>query len=255
VSEAAQRSARTATAPVLSLEDVSVRYKDGALGAVSITMSVEPGQLVAVFGPNGAGKTSTVRAASGFIRAEGVQVNGRITVAGEPVLGDEPHRVAARGLSFVPERNKLFPNLTVRENLESLGVQPPRARRQELEERILSLFPVLSDRRTEVAGRLSGGQQQMVAIGRALMMDPKVLIIDELTLGLHPSMHEPLYSSVRQIAEEGTAVVVVDESTGFALERADYCYLLTGGRVRDEGPPARFLGSELLAAGYVEATT
>jgi branched-chain amino acid transport system ATP-binding protein len=120
-------------------------------------------------------------------------------------------------------------------------------------DRVMTLFPALAERRRELAGRLSGGQQQMLAISRNLLRQPRVLVIDELTLGLHHSFHAPLFDALKDVARQGTSVIVVDESTGFALEVSDYCYLLIGGRVRDSGPPERFRGSELLVAGYVEA--
>jgi branched-chain amino acid transport system ATP-binding protein len=169
------------------------------------------------------------------------------------MTGAEPHKTARQGVAFVPERRKVFSSLTVAENLDALGSRPPRARRNEVYDFIYTLFPILGERRRQLAGRLSGGQQQMLAIGRALMCEPKLLIVDEMTLGLHHSMHAPLFDAVKYIAANGTAVLVVDESTGFALEVSDYCYLIGSGRVRDEGPAERFRGNELLAAGYVEA--
>jgi branched-chain amino acid transport system ATP-binding protein len=115
------------------------------------------------------------------------------------------------------------------------------------------MFPILWERRRSQAGRLSGGQQQMLAIARGLLNNPKLLIIDEMTLGLHHSLHGPLFEAVRTVAAQGTAVMLVDESTGFALEVADYCYLMGGGRTKVSGPAEDFRGSELVAAGYVDA--
>ena len=154
----------------------------------------------------------------------------------------------------MPERRKIFPNLSVADNMAALGQTPSRARRAQLHRHVFELFPALADRRSELAGRLSGGQRQMVAIARALMCEPRVLIVDELTLGLHHSLHQTLYQTMRRIADDGTAVIVVDESTGTALELVDRCYLIGSGTVRDSGPPEKFRGSELLAAGYVEAS-
>ncbi len=239
---------------VVSVQELQVRYRNGALGAVAIDLQVNAAELIAVFGANGAGKTTTMRAISGFVRAERTRVSGTVEVLGRRVTGWEPHRVASLGLAFVPERRKIFPNLSVADNMAALGHSPSRARRTELHQRIFDLFPALADRRSELAGRLSGGQRQMVAIARALMCEPKVLIVDELTLGLHHSLHPALYETMRRIADDGTAVIVVDESTGTALELADRCYLIGSGTVRDSGPPEKFRGSELLAAGYVEAS-
>jgi branched-chain amino acid transport system ATP-binding protein len=239
--------------PVVRVEQLQVRYRNGALGAVAVDLHVGAGELVALFGANGAGKTTTMRAISGFLHGERARVSGAVEVLGRRVRGWEPHRTAALGLAFVPERRKIFPNLSVAENLAAVGCSPSRARRAELHERIFGLFPALRNRGSELAGRLSGGERQMVAISRGLMCEPKVLIVDELTLGLHHSLHGTLYQTMRTIADQGTAVIVVDESTGTALELADRCYLLSAGRVKDFGTPEKFRGSELLAAGYVEA--
>jgi branched-chain amino acid transport system ATP-binding protein len=215
---------------------------------------VNASEVVALFGPNGAGKTTSVRAVSGFLRTEGAKViGGRVELFGEDVTNFEPHRTHAMGLATVPERRKVFASMSVAENLAALGRLPAKGRRPSVYDAIYELFPILAERRTQLAGRLSGGQQQMLAIARSLMCEPRLLVIDEMTLGLHHSLHEPLFAAVRAIASRGTAVVVVDESTGFALEVADRCYLLGGGQVRDEGLADRFRGSELLAAGYVEA--
>jgi branched-chain amino acid transport system ATP-binding protein len=239
---------------VLEVKNLKVRYRNGAIGVRDVSFNVEPGKIVALFGPNGAGKTTSVRAASGFLRTEGARViEGSVTLAGEDVTNLEPHRTSSRGVAFVPERNKVFPRLSVAENLSALGRRYSRSRRAELHDQVFDLFPVLKERRRELAGRLSGGQQQMLAIARGLVSEPSLLIVDEMTLGLHHSMHGPLFEAVRHISDSGTAVIIVDESTGFALRAASYCYLLVGGRVRAEGPSEQFRDSELVAAGYVEA--
>lgn len=240
--------------PILTAENLRVRYRNGALGILDVSFRVAPGQVIVLFGPNGAGKTTSVRAVTGFLRTEGARViAGRVTLDGHDVTNHEPHRQAALGMAFVPERNKVFPSLTVSENLAAVSGLPRGARRRELHEFIHSLFPVLAERRREQAGKLSGGQRQMLALARGIIRDPRVLIIDEMTLGLHHSVQPPLFEAVRRVAAAGTAVVLVDESTGFALEAADYCYILSAGRVHDEGHSDKFRGSELIAAGYVEA--
>jgi branched-chain amino acid transport system ATP-binding protein len=242
------------TESILTAENLRVRYRNGALGILDVSFRVAAGQVIGLFGPNGAGKTTTVRAVAGFLRTEGVRViRGKVTYAGQDVTNREPHRQAARGLAFVPERNKVFPSLTVAENLAAVSGLPRGARRAELNDFLFSLFPILEERRRDYAGRLSGGQRQMLALARAIIRDPKLLIVDEMTLGLHHSVQPPLFEAVRRVAAQGAAVVLVDESTGFALEASDYCYILSAGKVHDEGESAKFRGSELIAAGYVEA--
>ena len=236
----------------LTAEHLRVRYRNGALGVLDVSFSVPRNTVVALFGPNGAGKTTSVRAVSGFMKTEGNRtVAGRVTLLGTDVTNSEPHETARMGVALVPERRKVFPNMSVVENLLALGHIPRRSQRANALDQVFELFPSLTTRRKELAGRLSGGQQQMLAIGRAILGRPKLLIVDEMTLGLHHSLHAPLFEAIRAIAADGTAVLIVDESTGFALNVAGYCYLIAGGQVRDEGPPERFRGNELLAAGYV----
>jgi branched-chain amino acid transport system ATP-binding protein len=244
----------TDTSSILTAENLRVRYRNGALGIVDVSFEVARGRVIGLFGPNGAGKTTSMRAVSGFLRTEGARViAGRVRLGGDDVTNHEPHRQAARGVAFVPERNKVFPSLTVAENLAAVSGLPKGGRRVELNEMIYTLFPLLAERRREYAGRLSGGQRQMLALARGIIRDPKVLIVDEMTLGLHHSVQPPLFEAVRRVAESGTAVILVDESTGFALEACNHCYILSAGRVHEHGPAEKFRGSELIAAGYVEA--
>ena len=237
---------------LLELEDVSVRFRTGALGARGISMSVDAGSVIAIFGPNGAGKTTTVRAIGGFLRAEGARVSaGHVRFNGTDITNWEPQRVSRSGIAYVPERNKVFAQLTVNENLVAVGRLPRGAKRAEALERVFEMFPVLAERRHAVAGQLSGGQQQMLALGRAWLSNPELLIIDEMTLGLHHSLQPMLFDAVSAMSKAGTTVILVEESTGLALELADYCYLLYGGRLRDHGPVSKYYGNELLVAGYL----
>ncbi len=240
---------------MLELSGVRVRYRNGALGVVDVSLRAEPGKVVAVFGPNGAGKTTSVRACTGFLRSEGASiVAGRVRLDGRDMTGAEPHRFCRRGVFCIPERRKIFPQLTVAENIRAVRNLPPRRERAAVEQRIFSLFPALRELAAMQAGRLSGGQQQMLAIARGLMSRPRYLVVDEVSLGLHVSVIRPLFEVLRAIAEAGTAVLVVDETTDAALDVADYCYVLRAGEVVDQGTPERFRGSELLAAGYVGET-
>jgi branched-chain amino acid transport system ATP-binding protein len=242
-----------ASVPLLEVQDLSIRYKNGALGIHDVSFSVQPSQVVALLGAAGAGKTTTVRGVSGFLRAEGARaVTGHVRMAGREITNWEPHQACRLGIFAVPERGKVFPNLSVAENLESVGARLVRGeRRAEVDALVHELFPVLAGRRRELAGRLSGGQQQMLAIARALMTDPRLLIIDEMTLGLHPSLHGPLFEAVTRIAAAGSAVLIVDESTGHTLDVAQHCVLLKAGQVWAAGPSKEFRGNELLVAGYV----
>jgi branched-chain amino acid transport system ATP-binding protein len=242
------------TMPLVSVQDLQVRYRNGALGVRGVTLEVNPGEIVAVLGPNGAGKTTVVRSITGFLKSEGARcVAGGVTIMSRATTGWEPHRVSRLGVSFIPERRKVFRNLSVAENLEAVRRLPSSSRRRAIDDRIFDLFPELAARRSVLAGRLSGGQQQMVAIARGLMNEPRLLVIDELTLGLHHSLRRPLFEALRRVTEDGVTLVVVDESAGFALDYADRCYIMNSGRVQQVGTPEDFRGNELLAAGYVGA--
>lgn len=238
---------------MLEVENLRVRYRNGAIGVSDVSFSVAESQIVALFGPNGAGKTTVARAVSGFLRSEGARViGGLVRFEGRTVTNFEPHRMARLGVACVPERKKIFANLTVRENLHALSKAKSKSRRKARLEQVFELFPVLAERQSQLAGQMSGGQQQMLAIARSLLVEPKLLIIDEMTLGLHPSLQAPLFGAVSRVAEGGTSVLIIDESTGFALQSASYCYLLGAGTVLDEASPEKFRGNELLAAGYIE---
>jgi branched-chain amino acid transport system ATP-binding protein len=229
-----------------------VRYKNGALGVTDVSFKVQPGEVVAVFGPNGAGKTTSVRACSGFLRMEGASVvSGRVRIEDDDMTNAQPHTFYKRGVFCIPERRKIFPHLSVTENLTAIRKLPPRRERAAVQDRIFGLFPQLLPLLGTQAGRLSGGEQQMVALARALNAQPRYLFIDEMSLGLHVSVIRPLFAAIRDIADSGTAVLIVDESSDAALDVANRCYVLRSGHVVDEGPPERFRGNELLAAGYV----
>lgn len=239
--------------PVLRLTNVRVRYRNGGLGVLDVSLQLFSGQVVGLFGPNGAGKTTTVRATSGFLRSEGAKViAGKVEFRGRNITNAEPHRQAKLGLSFVPERDKVFPRLSVGENLLAVGALPRGPRRAEIFDFVHELFPILAERRKQMAGSLSGGQRQMLAIARSLVTDPSVLIVDEMSLGLHESVQAPLFAAMRQVAEAGTAVLLVDENTTYALGMSDYSYLLSDGAVVGEGTPNQLQDRDLLSAGYAE---
>ncbi len=241
------------SAPLLEVSEIMLSYGKGAVGVSDVSLSVDEGQVVALIGPNGAGKTSTVRAISGFLPIEGAKVSrGRVRFDGHDVTNGLPHTLARRGIAFVPERMKIFPNLSVRENLLSVGHLPGRAERTARERRVADLFPELAERGRELAGRLSGGQRQMLALGRAIMSNPRLLIVDEMSLGLHHSLQPRLFRAVRDLARTGAAVILVDESTGLNLDVADYCYVLGNGMVRAAGEPDQLRKGDLISDVYLE---
>jgi branched-chain amino acid transport system ATP-binding protein len=236
---------------MLSGVDLAVQYPNGAIGIDGVTVEVVPGKISALFGPNGAGKTTTIRALTGFLRTERTRViRGQVSVSGRPLTNAEPSDFSRAGIALVPERRKVFADMTVGENLRALRLPSGHAR-QPAYEKVIGLFPRLASKLSVMAGSLSGGEQQMVAIGRALMRSPDYLLVDEMTLGLHVSLMEPLFGAMRQIAQEGSGILLVDESIALTLEVCDYCYLIRGGVLVDQGPPDKYRGNELLAAGYV----
>jgi branched-chain amino acid transport system ATP-binding protein len=236
---------------MLVANNIAVRYGSGALAIAGIDITVKPGSISAILGPNGAGKTTTLRAMSGFLKSETARLSeGRIMWNGEDVTGLEPHQMARLGIVAIPERNKIFANLSVFENLCALRINNKRSRQSGIE-RVVDMFPFLADRMKTSAGLLSGGQQQMLAIARGLLLEPQILMIDEMTLGLHPSIHGQLFDAARTIADSGTGVLVVDEGTTGAVTHADHVYVISGGRVRADGPSAEFRDLDILEGLYL----
>jgi branched-chain amino acid transport system ATP-binding protein len=191
-----------------------------------IDIKVEPGECVAIIGANGAGKTTLMRSITGVLR----NANDMILHRGEPIGALPPDRVLQRGIAMVPEGRKLFPSLTVEENLK-IGGQVRRGSERWTLEAVYALFPILKERRTSPGTALSGGQQQMVAIGRALMSNPEILLCDEISLGLAPVVIRDIYAALPRIRETGAAVVIVEQDIARALSVADRVYCLMEGKV------------------------
>ena len=225
-------SSIAANTHALEVIDLAVSY--GGIRAVKgISLRVEPGQIVALIGANGAGKTSTLKAIVGLVPAQ-----GRVRVFGRDVLGHPTHHIVARGVTLVPEGRAIFAGMTVRENLE-LGsiLKRERSGIEARLQRVLALFPRLGERMRQAGGTLSGGEQQMLAMARALASDPALLLLDELSMGLAPLIVEELYESVGRIADSGVSILVVEQFARTALAVADYAAVMTGGRVVATGEP------------------
>lgn len=232
---------------MLDVRDLYAGYR-GNLVLQGVSLEVRQGEVVALLGSNGTGKSTLVRAVSGVIRP----VRGTIAFHGEPIHGLPAHRIVAKGIAHVPEGRLVFPRLTVEQNL-MLGAytkKDPR-RRHAVLERVFALFPRLHERRHQLAGTLSGGEQQMLAIGRGLMSEPHLLILDEPSLGVMPKLVAEILEMVRRIAREGTTVLLVEQNVREALELADRAYVLQTGRVVLQGTGAELLDSELVREAYL----
>jgi branched-chain amino acid transport system ATP-binding protein len=234
-------------APFLSVENIHVFHGDvQALWGVSL--EVHEGEVVSLLGSNGAGKTTTLRTISGLLRPR----PGRICFAGREIHRMPAHEVVALGVAQIPEGRRLWPNMTVLENLE-LGAYPASARGQRVEqrERMFKLFPRLSERRNQVAGTLSGGEQQMLAIARGLMSRPKLLMLDEPSLGLAPLMVQEVFRALREVRDAGITVLLVEQNVSQALELADRGYVLETGRIVLQGPSRELLENPHVRGAYL----
>jgi branched-chain amino acid transport system ATP-binding protein len=212
---------------LLELEDVRVRY--GNIEAVKgISMQVDEGQIVALIGGNGAGKTTTLKTISGSLTTS----SGKISFAGETISSLPSHEVVSRGISHTPEGRRIFPRMTVKENLEMGAFQREDAAgiKEDLE-RMFNLFPVLRERAKQSGGTLSGGEQQMLAIGRSLMSRPKLLMLDEPSMGLAPLVVEKIFQAIEEINKEGTTILLVEQNAHIALNLASKGYVLESGQI------------------------
>jgi branched-chain amino acid transport system ATP-binding protein len=232
---------------MLQLANVSAGY--GSFQALfGVSLEVNGGESVAVIGPNGAGKTTLLRVISKLLPAS----EGTISMEGRPLNEVPAHQVIARGIAQVPENRRLFPKLTVEENLKMGGFLPAaRARYAERLEFVYSLFPRMRERRGQAAGTLSGGEQQMCAIGRALMSGPKLLLLDEPSAGLAPVVVQAIFGLIKRICAEGYTVLIVEQNIRQVLKVVDRAYLLETGRIKTSGAAAELLGSEEIRKAYL----
>jgi branched-chain amino acid transport system ATP-binding protein len=212
-----------------------------------ISLEVLKGEVVSIIGPNGAGKTTMLRTLSGLCRPTA----GTIHFAGKPLDGLKPHEVARRGLGHCPEGRRVFQHLSIDENLET-GFLAGRGKNQaELKEEVFALFPILGERRGQGASRLSGGQQQMLAIGRALMGSPELLLLDEPSLGLAPLIINQIFEIIIKLAETGVSIVLVEQNVDLSFEIADFVYAFEHGRVHCSGPAGALRGNERVREIYL----
>jgi len=232
---------------LLALEKVEVAY--GGIRAVKgIDLEVAQGEMVCLIGANGAGKSTTLRAITGLVHAAA----GRIRYDGQEIGGLRVHEIARRGLAMVPEGRGVFPQLTIEENL-GMGAYARRDRAavKADQEHAYHLFPRLHERRAQTAGTLSGGEQQMLAIARALMSRPRLLLLDEPSMGLAPLMVERIFEVIRTIAAEGVTLLLVEQNARLALEVSHRGYVLDGGLVTISGPAATLLGDTRIREAYL----
>jgi len=232
---------------MLSLEAVDAGY--GTFQALfGIDLEVNVGEAVAVIGPNGAGKTTLMRVISGLIRPR----RGKIAMQGTDVLATPAHRIVSLGIAHVPENRRLFPRLSVEDNLKMGAFMPEaRARFAERLDFVFGLFPRLKERRHQMAGTMSGGEQQMCAIGRALMSDPKLLLLDEPSAGLAPVVVQQVFELVKRIREGGLTVLIVEQNVQQVLKVVDRAYLLEAGTIRHSGSSADMLASDTIKQAYL----
>jgi branched-chain amino acid transport system ATP-binding protein len=227
----------------LELRDISAGY-DGGRILHQVSLKVEAGTVVALLGANGAGKTTTLRVASGLLRP----TSGRITYDGRDLTGARVMAFARSGICHVPEGRAIFPRLTVAENLMVFGRGVPRSAWLD---RSIEMFPRLGDLRHRVAGTLSGGEQQMVALSRAYIMQTKVALLDEVSMGLAPIIVQEIFNAIPRLLERGMSLLIVEQYVAKALDIADYVYLLGKGRVVFEGSPAMLRSGGDMAARYL----
>jgi branched-chain amino acid transport system ATP-binding protein len=234
---------------LLTVDNLAVFY--GAIQALrGISLRVEPGEVVTLIGANGAGKSTTLRTISGLLSPK----QGTIHFEGKPIQGWRPHRVVRAGLVQVPEGREIFANLTVDENLELAAiVRKDRAGLRADRDRALTLFPRIAERLNQMAGTLSGGEQQMLAIARALLTRPKLLMLDEPSLGLAPQLVRSIFQVIREINREGTTILLVEQNANMALHVAHRAYVIEVGQIRMEGPAAELAASDEIRKAYLGA--
>jgi branched-chain amino acid transport system ATP-binding protein len=233
---------------MLTCEDLQAGY--GAVAAIhGVSLTVGAGEIATLIGANGAGKSTTLKAIVGLLRPWA----GRVSLDGERIDGRTPEALARKGVSLVPEGRRIFPGLTVEENLvvATTASRPSRAGRAAALERVFALFPRLAERRRQLGWSLSGGEQQMLAIGRALMAEPRVLLLDEPSLGLAPRVVEEVFRQIEAINRAGITILLVEQNAAMALRAAGRAYVMERGRIVREGPAAALVSDPEIVAAYL----
>jgi branched-chain amino acid transport system ATP-binding protein len=239
---------------ILEIEKLEVVYHNVSTGVQGVSMEVKREQIVALLGNNGAGKTTTLRAVSGFLGMDNARVSdGLIRFSGENIHNKPPHAVAQRGIVMVPEQDKIFESLTVEENLMvSVTNKEAEAKSEQLHHLIFDYFPVLASLKNRVCGYLSGGERQMLSLATALLCSPRLLLVDELSLGLAPIIINELMGLIKVIRDElKIAVLLVEQNAQAALEIADYCYVMENGRIVFSGDPDKLKGNREIQEYYL----
>lgn len=230
---------------ILSIKDLKVNY--GGIEAVKgISFDVEEGQIVTLIGANGAGKSSTLRSIAGLIKP----ASGSIEFNGEAITGVDTTQIVKKGITLVPEGRKIFPDLTVEENLK-IGAYMRKDNLTDDMNRVYSLFPRLKERSWQAGGTLSGGEQQMLAVGRALMSKPKMIVMDEPSLGLAPIVVKDIFSIIKEIKEEGITVLLIEQNANMALKIADVGYVMETGKITMSGNGLELLENEEIKEAYL----
>lgn len=231
---------------MLKVNNINVYY--GAIHAIKdISFEVHPGEVVTLIGANGAGKTTTLQTVSGLLHSR----TGSIEFMGENIMGQPAHKLVGKGLAQVPEGRRVFLQMSVEENLEMGAYTQPKSAVAAGIERAYELFPRLSERRRQVAGTLSGGEQQMLAMGRALMSNPKLLMLDEPSMGLAPILVEQIFEIIRNLHKAGTTILLVEQNAQMALSVADRGYVLETGKIVSTGTGAQLLNDESVKKAYL----
>ena len=230
---------------ILEIKGLVVSY--GGIEAVKgIDLTVEQGKIVTLIGSNGAGKSTTLKTIAGLVKPK----SGSITFQGEPLLGKSTDQIVSRGVTLVPEGRRVFPNLTVEENLRIGAYLRKESIRDDLA-RVYDLFPRLKEREWQMAGTLSGGEQQMLAVGRGLMSRPKVLMMDEPSLGLAPLVVQGIFDIIREINRQGVTILLIEQNANMALKIADLAYVLETGTITMSGTGAELLADEKVKEAYL----